>query len=220
MQRERQQIGVTDASANASRASSNRRGVFMVTGSRSLDRSRKQQQAMLGAFGLHVLKHSVSPSEPTTGLREIPFEKQGERHPEQAPRGSPRIAGCDVSTVGALQRLATLTSMTEEICRRCQQLEILPRQRTRRVGVGKRLEGVGPCEPMPSLTAPHELRILTHSAARLPNRRESRPNVPRILRMFPGQHRSPLGSDVAHRHPTAGGKRARTEYDAYQTTGR
>jgi hypothetical protein len=162
MQRQRQQIGVADASADARRASSNRRCVFMVTGSRSLDRSRKQQQAMLGAFWLHVLKHSVRPREPTTGLREIPFEKQSERHPEQAPRRSPRITGCDVSTVGALQSLATLIHMTEEICRRCQQLEILPRQRTRRVGIRKRLVGVGPREPAPSLTAPHELEIFTH----------------------------------------------------------
>jgi hypothetical protein len=127
MQRQRQQIGVADASANARRASSNRRGVRMVTRCRSLDSSRKQQQPMLGAFWLHMLKHSVRPREPTTGLREIPLEKQSERHPEQAPRRSPRIAGCDVSLMGALQRLATLIHMTEEICRRCQQLEILPR---------------------------------------------------------------------------------------------
>jgi hypothetical protein len=86
---------------------------------------------MLGAFLLLRLQQSVRSGEPTIGLRVTSLEEQRESHPEHAPCGPPSITGCDMDTMGALQCAAALVRMAEEIRRRCQQLEIVPRQRTR-----------------------------------------------------------------------------------------
>jgi hypothetical protein len=144
MQRKREEVSVADTTADVSCPSGCLLRLRIVTRRRRLDGDRKQQEPMLGAFLLLVAQEPVGPGEPAGGLRKVPFEQQGERHPEHAARGSPRIPALEMSLVTALQRLPALCCVPQEIGRGRQQFEILSRQGGRLFGQRERGVDVGP----------------------------------------------------------------------------
>jgi hypothetical protein len=98
MQCEREEIGISEPSADLSRPSSNRLGARIVPRRGSQHRIREHQEPLLGGFLLLTLQKAVRSREPTSGLREISFEQEGERHPENAARGPPSITGGRMGT--------------------------------------------------------------------------------------------------------------------------
>ena len=76
-----------------------------------------------------MLQEPVGPSQPTTGLRQLPPATQMERQPERAPRGPPGLTGLSMQLVGALQRPQAILHVAQEIRRGPQQLQILRGQR-------------------------------------------------------------------------------------------
>jgi hypothetical protein len=167
MHPERKQVSVTEAAADLGCPSGSCLGLRIVTLDRCLDNARKQEEAPLGTLVWLLGQHPTSFGEPPTGHSQISLEKQRERHPEQAPGGTPDIISCDVGTMGALQGLPAFVRMAEQMGRRCQQLEICTPQRARLVGQRKRRVGLAPREPMASLTPSGERAISLHRSARL-----------------------------------------------------
>jgi hypothetical protein len=113
MHPERKQVSVAEAAADLGCPCGSGLGLRKVTLDGCLDNARKQEEAQLGALAWLLIQHPTSFGEPPTGDSEISLKKQRERHPKQAPGGTPDITGCDVGTVGALQGLAAFVRMAE-----------------------------------------------------------------------------------------------------------
>jgi hypothetical protein len=165
-QRERDQVGLGDASADGGRPGRRPPRSRIVTGHHLLKGDRGEQVAALGALRL-VLQQPVGPSQPTTGLRELPLVDQVEPEPEGGPPGPPTVAALGMELLGALQRPQALLDPAEEIRRRRQQLQVLSGQGGRPVGQRQRGVGVRPGQPPGRLAAPRQLSIPAQRA-RLP----------------------------------------------------
>src|SRR5215207_11540403 len=153
MHAERKQVSVTELAADLGCPCGSGLGLRIVTLDRCLDNARKEEEPQLGALAWLPVQNPSSFGEPPTGHGEISLEKQSERHPEQAPGGTPDITGCDVCTMGAPQCLPALVHMAEQIGSGCQQLEVWSFQRARFVGQRQRRVGLAPREPLAGLTA-------------------------------------------------------------------
>jgi hypothetical protein len=120
MHPERKQVSVTQAAADLCRPPGSSLGLRIITLDRCLHNARQQEEAPLGTLVWLLVQHPTSFGEPPTGHSEIPLEKKRERHPEQAPGGTPNITSCDVDTMGALQDLPAFVRIAEQIGRGCQ----------------------------------------------------------------------------------------------------
>ena len=113
MDPERKQVSVTEAAADLGCPRGIGLGLRIITLDRCLDNARKHEEALLGALVWVLVQYPTSFGEPPTGYSEVSLEKQRERYPEQAPGGTPDIAGCDVGTMGALQGLPAFVRLAE-----------------------------------------------------------------------------------------------------------
>src|SRR5215218_5747898 len=134
MDPERKQVSVTEAAADLGCPRGIGLGLRIITLDRCLDNARKHEKALLGALAWVLVQYPTSFGEPPTGHSKVSLEKQGERHPEQAPGGTPDIAGCDVRTMCALQGLPACVRLAEQIGRGRQQLKVCSAQGARLVG--------------------------------------------------------------------------------------
>jgi hypothetical protein len=134
MDAEGKQVSVTEAAADLGCTRGIGLGLRIITLDRCLDNARKHEEALLSALVWVLVQYPTRCGEPPTGHGEVSLEKQRERHPEQAPRGTPDIAGCDVGTMGALQGLPAFVRLAEQIGRGGQQLKVCSAQGARLVG--------------------------------------------------------------------------------------
>jgi hypothetical protein len=162
VQPERDQIGVTGATADLGRSLRGGQCVRVVAGHQLLERDGGQQVAVLGALLPLVLEESAGPAEPPARLREVAPRAQVEPQPACAPRGPPMIASLGIQLVGALQRPETVLDVTEEVGRGRQQLQILRGQGSRPVGQRQRGVGIRPRQPLGGLAAPHQRTLRAH----------------------------------------------------------
>jgi hypothetical protein len=90
-------------------------GTRIVTRRSTKNSHRQQDQALLGTLRLLRLQQSARPGQPTISWRQVPFQQQSERHPEQTARSPPTVACPEMQAMGALQRLPTLVHVAQTL---------------------------------------------------------------------------------------------------------